>query len=438
MPNENGDNIKLAPILKEAYDLLWKLESIKLEADKKCRKLEQQKRKLKEKRENLAALTSVEDQAAHAKELFKTIMCPLQRNCPKHTSERWPKSEIPTTTQLGQDCPYAAPPNGAEVSLDADDEDQRNQQDANKYSGQTETKKAGAAFIPTGRIYDCKGGCYSVYKCNMCKYKQMAGTLITDLDHKPKFNPAEERMKKRCYAGMQRAEASETKNYIKEMDTIKKELKLDELYCKKFGLLKKASILAYYGREKDAKHTVATAATIVASNVSSTRRNRRPSSKDGNSNLALDDGFELPERANIKKKHPNDISDEDLAECELGPGTTLATVRLYIDKVSPYNNEAYNKNVFLDRLIEDLYISCEAKKMKKHSDIEKMKKHIEGLEEIAELAEQFGEEGVEENLLDDEGEGVKFKPRKTKMCPEILAKRKCKNGKACKLAHNPI
>ena len=33
-------------------------------------------------------------------------------------------------------------------------------------------------------------------------------------------------------------------------------------------------------------------------------------------------------------------------------------------------------------------------------------------EEIAELAEQFGEEGVEENLLEDEGEGVKFKPRK--------------------------
>lgn len=116
----------------------------------------------------------------------------------------------------------------------------------------------------------------------------------------------------------------------------------------------------------------------------------------------------------------------------------MATVRLYIEKVSPFNNEAYNKNVFLDRCIEELYIEIEGNKLKKHGDIEKMKKHIEGLEEIAELAEQFGEEGVEENLMEEEGDGVKFKPRKTKMCPEILAKKKCKNGRACKFAHNPI
>ena len=76
-----------------------------------------------------------------------------------------------------------------------------------------------------------------------------------------------------------------------------------------------------------------------------------------------------------------------MAECELGPGVTFATVRLYIDKVSPFNNEAYNKNVFLDRCIEDLFLECEQKKLKKHGDIEKMKKHIEALEEIAELAD---------------------------------------------------
>lgn len=48
------------------------------------------------------------------------------------------------------------------------------------------------------------------------------------------------------------------------MDKIKKDLNLDEDYCRKFGLLKKASVLALYGREKDAKYAIARAATIVA------------------------------------------------------------------------------------------------------------------------------------------------------------------------------
>ena len=67
-----------------------------------------------------------------------------------------------------------------------------------------------------------------------------------------------------------------------------------------------------------------------------------------------------------------------------------------------------------------------------------MKKNIEGLEEIAELAEQFGEEGVEENLLEEEAQGMSFKPRKTKMCKDILETGRCKLGKTCKLAHNPL
>ena len=37
----------------------------------------------------------------------------------------------------------------------------------------------------------------------------------------------------------------------------------DAMYCMKFGLLKKASVLAFYYRDKDAKYEISKAAQIV-------------------------------------------------------------------------------------------------------------------------------------------------------------------------------
>lgn len=62
---------------------------------------------------------------------------------------------------------------------------------------------------------------------------------------------------------MKASESKETITYLNEMSTIKKQLNLDEQYCKKFGLLKKAAVLSFYGRDKDAKYEIARAATIV-------------------------------------------------------------------------------------------------------------------------------------------------------------------------------
>ena len=301
---------------------------------------------------------------------------------------------------------------------------------------EVESKKPQSAFIPTGTISDCKGGCFTT-KCNHCKYKAMAGLIISDLNDtsiKPTLEAIA--MKKKSYNARINAESKETMEYMNTMKTINKELDLDEQYAKKFGLLKKASILSHYRRDKDAKYEIARAATIVANQRKADEEKQEAIQARWKFKLGLDDGFELPEKS--KKKHPKEVTDEDLKEVELGPGMTLATVRLYIEKVSPYNNNAYNKNVFLDQCIEDLYLACEGKKIKKAEDIEKMKKNIEGLEEIAELAEQFGEEGVEENLLEEEAQGMSFKPRKTKMCKDILETGRCKLGKTCKLAHNPL
>ena len=62
---------------------------------------------------------------------------------------------------------------------------------------------------------------------------------------------------------MKNAEGEEELKYLEEMSTLKKELNLDDLYFKKFGLLKKASLLSLNGRKKDAKYWIATAAEIV-------------------------------------------------------------------------------------------------------------------------------------------------------------------------------
>lgn len=194
-------------------------------------------------------------------------------------------------------------------------------------------------------------------------------------------------MKAKCMKNMKNAEREEEIKYLEEMKTLKKELNLDDLYYKKFGLLKKASLLNLNGRKKDAKFTIATAAEIVQTQRRKDDEKQEAIQQRWKFKLGLDDGFELPEKANIKKKPPHEITDEDLAEVDFGQGVTIATVRLYIEKVSPFNHEAYSKNVFLDRCIEELYMEIESKKMKSHADIEKMKKYIEGLEEYAELVE---------------------------------------------------
>ena len=49
----------------------------------------------KSKQQELAA--SIEEQAGNTKILFKTIMCPLRKTCPKDNSQRFPKSTELTT-----------------------------------------------------------------------------------------------------------------------------------------------------------------------------------------------------------------------------------------------------------------------------------------------------------------------------------------------------
>ena len=235
---------------------------------------------------------------------------------------------------------------------------------------------------------------------------------------------------------MLRAEDDETKKYIAKMKEMKEELVRDlntddtsegaqripdpdgRRFFAKFGKLKKASILAYYGREMEAKKIIAEAATMAKDQKAIESQRQEAIENRWKFKLGVD-FEELPETANIKKKRPEEITDADLKEVT-EQGTPLATVRLYIQKVSPFNHDSYGKNVFLDKCIEQLYMELEGRKGQKRDDIEKLKKHIEKLEEEAEYAED-GLEPEEDEM--DAKKKSKSKHKKEKDSPKTMNKK---------------
>ncbi len=62
---------------------------------------------------------------------------------------------------------------------------------------------------------------------------------------------------------MERRESVDVKKERDEMSTVRKELDLDNKYTKKFGLLKKACVLLFYGRVNDSFDVIAKAASII-------------------------------------------------------------------------------------------------------------------------------------------------------------------------------
>jgi hypothetical protein len=62
---------------------------------------------------------------------------------------------------------------------------------------------------------------------------------------------------------MERREVKEVKEEKKEMQEVMKALDLDNMYTKKFGLLKKSCVLFFYGRYNDAFDEIAKAVKII-------------------------------------------------------------------------------------------------------------------------------------------------------------------------------
>jgi len=108
-------------------------------------------------------------------------------------------------------------------------------------------------------------------------------------------------------------------------------------------------------------------------------------------------------------------------------GVSLATARLFLMKISPVLNDQYNKNCYLDRCIEDLYLYCEGRIRGKMGDIDKIKEKITKLEEILDWEEmQASGDDEPAPMFDDEGKPIKMKIAKKKMCESLMKTGKCK------------
>lgn len=152
-------------------------------------------------------------------------MCPLKDQCSKVKMQRWPSSGLKSITKFGKDCPYAHHPMELQFP-----ETLNMRLKANK----KKFKEHDTPWTHASPLLNC-GGCS---RCSLCKYKLDAAKT---LGQKSNFKVDEDEIKKR---------KEETD---KNVDNFKK----------KFGMLKKASVLLFYGRVNDAFDEIAKAAHIV-------------------------------------------------------------------------------------------------------------------------------------------------------------------------------
>lgn len=227
-------------------------------------------------------------------------MCPLKDACPKLIPPRWPSSQHISVTKFGKNCPYAHHPMELQFPETLD-----MRIAANKASKLDPNAAPAKRFVGAGDLHDCVG-CGT--HCNMCSYKKLA------------------RDKARLLADKRAAKKSgeQDKDRVNERKRANDQARED--FAKKFGHLKKASVLAYYGRANDAFEEIAKAAKIMQREAEVKREQEAIIQKEWQEKLGLGD-MELPKPAH--KIRPEDVTEEFLKSIEAGT-SDLATLKIYI------------------------------------------------------------------------------------------------------------
>lgn len=230
---------------------------------------------------------------ANTSVLFKTIMCPLKDKCPKVRKNRWPSSSLKTITQFGAMCPYAHHLMELEFP-------ETIQSKINATKAMSKTVKSSQNEKVSQRPFYLGSVDTKIKKPSDDDLKRM------------------EASKKKLAALVKRRDDPSLKTYIDEVKEINKKimgcekggLQVDENYCKKFGLLKKASVLSYYGRVNEAFNEVAKAVEIIKQQKTHETTKYEAIQRRWKFKLGLDEGFELP--FPLDKVHPDDIDNKML------------------------------------------------------------------------------------------------------------------------------
>ena len=218
-------------------------------------------------------------------------MCPLREKCPKDMRPRWPTSNTKSITKFGEECPFAHHqmelkfPESIITKLSATHNTIKN------LKSQIDSAKPKEVFKPSGPLHECSG-CNSKSSkhiggpCNLCRYKEMANISSAKFSDKGKAEKFRRSLSKR--------ETRDEKEDQKEMNQIMKLLDLDNNFTIKFGLLKKACVLFFYGRYNDAFDEVAKSAKIIQDQREIEKQKQAVIERRLKFKLGLDDGFEFP------------------------------------------------------------------------------------------------------------------------------------------------
>lgn len=229
-------------------------------------------------------------------------MCPLKHECPKLIPLRWPSSNHKAITKFGKNCPYAH--HAMELQFP---ETLQMRIAANKVCAKKDPNAAPPkGFVHAGDLFDCPG-CGT--HCNMCSYKKLARETVDGMATK---------LREKNFAGMDKDKVAERKEANDQTR---------DDFAKKFGILKKASVLLYYGRANDAFDEIAKAAKIIQREAETKKEHEAVLQKRWQFKLGLGD-LELPKPAD--KIRPEDVTEPFLKSIEAG-GADLSTLKIYIE-----------------------------------------------------------------------------------------------------------